>query len=274
MKSFLVAIRSAVSSVIPNLFKVVALMVGVFALAPHALAQNAFVRVNQLGYEIGTNSRAYLMSKSSESGAIFRVVDSTGEVGFSGTVGASSGTWGKFKVYPLDFRVTEEGIYTIRVNGQISANSLSFRIDDPVKLYSQAIANTLYFYQNERDGEDFIKTPLRTAAGHLNDEHAKTFSSPQFDSNDLILSDLAPTGVSIDASGGWWDAGDYLKFVQTHSYTVALMLIGIRDFPKQMGVEAGSSDFTNEAKFGLDWLLKMWDANTDTLYYQVGIGTD
>jgi endoglucanase len=274
MKSFLAAVRSAVFSVVSNSLKAVALIAGVLALAPHALAQNAFVRINQLGYEVGTNSRAYLMSKSSESGAVFSIVDSTGEVGFSGTVGASSGTWGKFKVYPLDFRVTEEGTYTIRVNGPISANSLSFRIDDPVKLYSQAIANTLYFYQNERDGENFIKTPLRTAAGHLNDQHAKTFFSPQFDDNDSILNDLVPTGVSIDASGGWWDAGDYLKFVQTHSYTVALMLIGIRDFPKQMGAGAGSSDFTNEAKFGLDWLLKMWDANTETLYYQVGIGTD
>ena len=30
-----------------------------------------------------------------------------------------------------------------------------------------------------------------------------------------------------------------------------------------------SSDFTNEAKFGVDWLLKMWDDKTQTLYYQV-----
>ena len=82
------------------------------------------------------------------------------------------------------------------------------------------------------------------------------------------------SGGTIDASGGWWDAGDYLKFVQTHSYTVALMLTGIRDFPQQMGAGAGASNFTNEAKFGLKWLRKMWDDDSRTLYYQVGIGTD
>jgi len=52
------------------------------------------------------------------------------------------------------------------------------------------------------------------------------------------------------------------------------MLVGIRDFPAQMGSATNSSDFTKEAKFGLDWLLKMWDSKSQTLYYQVGIGTD
>ncbi|HKV42424.1 MAG TPA: glycoside hydrolase family 9 protein, partial [Blastocatellia bacterium] len=63
----------------------------------------------------------------------------------------------------------------------------------------------------------------------------------------------------------------YLKFVETHSYTVSLMLIGIKDFPDEMG-PGSASDFTAEAKFGLDWLLKMWDDATRTLYYQVGVG--
>src|SRR4029077_17374226 len=141
-------------------------------------------------------------------------------------------------------------------------------------LYSQGLANALSFYQNERDGADFVKTPLRTAAGHLHDENATVFASPQFDADDNMLSALKPVGGTIDASGGWWDAGDYLKFVQTHSYTVALMLTGIRDFPQQMGPGAGASNFMNEAKFGLKWLRKVWDADSRTLYYQVGIGTD
>jgi endoglucanase len=253
-----------------------ALLLGVTALmvSPGMQAGDAFVRVNQLGYETGTQSRAYLMSKTSESGAVFRVVNSSDETEFSGPIGAIVGAWGKFTVYALDFRVAEPGSCTIEVSGPVSATSPRFRIDVPEKLYSAALANALNFYQNERDGSDFIKTPLRGAAGHLNDRHAAVFESPRFDSDDLILGDLKPTGISVDASGGWWDAGDYLKFVQTHSYTVALMLIGVRDFPKQMGSGAGSSDFTAEAKFGVDWLLKMWDPDSETLYYQVGIGTD
>ena len=43
------------------------------------------------------------------------------------------------------------------------------------------------------------------------------------------------SAITIDASGGWWDAGDYLKFVHATSYTDALLLTGVRDFPAQMG---------------------------------------
>ena len=77
----------------------------------------------------------------------------------------------------------------------------------------------------------------------------------------------------IDASGGWWDAGDYMKFVETHSYTVAMMLTGVRDFPGQMGSGSSASNFTAEATFGLDWLQKMWADSSKTLYYQVAVAS-
>jgi endoglucanase len=60
--------------------------------------------------------------------------------------------------------------------------------------------------------------------------------------------------------------------VQTTSYAVDLQLIGVRDFPQQMGAAAGRSNFSEEARFGLEWLMRMWDDSTGTLYYQVGIG--
>ncbi len=239
-----------------------------------ARAENNFIRVNQIGYELGANGRAYLMAKGLETGATFDLEDSSGKTIFSSPIGAQPGTWGNFTVYALDFPASRVGVFTIEVRGPFPAASPSFRIDTAQRLYSQGVRNALNFYQNERDGANFIKTPLRSAPGHLNDQHASAYASPQFDSNDLIIGNLASTGATLDASGGWWDAGDYLKFVQTHSYTVALMLIGIRDFPGQMGSSAGSSDFSAEAAFGLEWLQKMWDDDSRTLYYQVGIGTD
>jgi endoglucanase len=52
-----------------------------------------------------------------------------------------------------------------------------------------------------------------------------------------------------------------------------MMLVGVRDFPNQLGAGASSSNFTTEAQFGLDWLEKMWADGTKTLYYQVGVSS-
>ncbi len=237
-------------------------------------AAGNFVRVNQAGYVSNAPKRAYLMTSSSSAGASFSVLNSSGSPVFSAAIGPDQGPWGSFThVFALDFdSVTAAGTYTISVIGSISASSLSFPIDSGANLYSTPLANTLYFYENERDGANFIATPLRAAAGHLNDQHAKVYFTPTFNKKDSA-GPLTPTGAIIDASGGWWDAGDYMKFVETHSYTVALMLVGVRDFPNQMGGGSATSNFTAEAKFGLDWLQKMWDDNTKTFYYQVAVAS-
>ncbi len=48
-----------------------------------ARAENTFIRVNQVGYELSTSGRAYLMAKGSETGASFDVEDSFGKSVFS-----------------------------------------------------------------------------------------------------------------------------------------------------------------------------------------------
>ncbi len=243
-------------------------------LAASASAQTSFVRVQQIGYVASAPKRAYLMSSVASAGASFSVLNSSGSPVYSAAIGTSQGAWGTFThVYALDFDpVSAVGTYKISVSGSISATSPSFQINTGSALYAPPLANTLSFYQNERDGANYIASPLRSAAAHLNDAHAKVYFSPTFNRKDNAGT-LTPTGAVIDASGGWWDAGDYLKFVETHSYTVALMADGIRDFPSQMGAGSTTSNFTAEAKFGLDWLQKMWDDNTKTLYYQVSVAS-
>ena len=235
----------------------------------------AFVRVNQVGYPANGSKRAYLMASGVETGATFAVKNSGGTTLFSGPIGANLGSWSNSypDVYALDFStVTAAGTYTITVSGPIAASSPTFKIDSAANVYSNPLANSLFFYQNERDGPNFIASPLRTAAGHVNDQSATVYITPSTNNNGRFSGDLKPVSPAtvIDASGGWWDAGDYLKFVQTTSYTLGVLLIGARDFPNQMG--AGSSDFTAEGKFGLDWMQHMWDDNNKVLYYQVGIG--
>jgi endoglucanase len=236
----------------------------------------AFVRVNQVGYPADAAKRAYLMTSVAETGATFSVNNASGEAVFSAPVGADLGSWSSTysHVYALDFdAVATAGSYTISVSGPVPATSPTLRVDTGANVYAEPLANALSFYQTERDGPDFIPNALRTAPAHLNDQDAMTYLTPNVNPSGRFSGDLQPLGVRVDGSGGWWDAGDYIKGVQTLGYTTDLLLAGVRDFPSQMGAGAATSDFTAEAKFGTDWLLRMWDDPTQTFYYQVGIGT-
>jgi len=237
---------------------------------------SAFVRVNQVGYPAAGSKRAYLMSSVAETGATFTVRTAGGTAVLTAPVGANLGKWstGYPNVYALDFTgVTAAGSYTIAVSGPAAGSSPAFRIDTGANVYAGALANSVSFYQNERDGPNYIPSALRTAPGHLNDQNAMTYLTPNANSSGRFSGDLTPLGVRIDASGAWWDAGDYIKGVQTESYTTDMLLAGVRDFPAYLGAGSATSNMTAEARFGADWLLRMWDDSTSTLYYQVGIGT-
>ena len=227
----------------------------------------------------------------------------SGQIVYTAPIGALLGTWSNsatltYSVYALDFTVPAGDGYSISVAGPVAAVSPVFPVADPMTLYSGLLLNTKFFYETERDGPNYIPNALRTAPGHLNDARASVFQTPPLDSNDSItttVTPLTPTGAVIDASGGWWDAGDYMKYVETTSYTVTLQEIGIRDFPNQMGAHApvnpaappnsisyagnasgapASANFATEAGFGIEFLMKMWDDTTKTLYYQVGNSQD
>src|ERR1700691_4031021 len=287
----------------------IALILGVMlASASLARGQSAYVRVNQIEYEAGNAPfRAYLMSTVTEDGATFKVVNAEAHSAYSGRVGALLGVWSNsqklsYQVYALDFSVAQHDLYTISVSGPAPAISPSFAVDDADVLYPGLLLNTLFFYETERDGPHYVHHALRSAPGHLKDENAQVYETPPLDSNDFIdnkppVKPLVPSHTpNLNAAGGWWDAGDYMKYVETVSYTTALMEVGIRDFPRQMGPGAplnppappasisyagasapgapASSDFTGEANFGLAWLMKMWDDKTKTLYYQVDNSQD
>jgi endoglucanase len=240
-----------------------------------AAASSTFIRVNQLGYPSAAPKRAYLMSHRDESGADFSVQRTQGAVALAGTVGASLGSWSaRFDhVYALDFDgVQTPGTYTITLAGRTPTSSPAFAIAPAQALFEAPLANALSFYQNERDGPEYIPSALRSAPAHLNDQTATAYLTPKVNAEGEFKGELSALDETLNASGGWWDAGDYLKFVQTTSYAVDLQLIGVRDFPAQMGLSARASNFTEEARFGIEWLLRMWNDSTRTLYYQVGIG--
>ncbi len=225
------------------------------------------VRVNQAGYAVHGSKEALLMATGTVHGAHFTVVDAHGRPALRGRLGRSRGTWNRRwpHVYGMDFSALDRpGAYTLRAAG---ARSRRFRIVAP-GAYRGLVANALRYFQAQRDGPDAIPGVLARRPSHLRDRAAATFSVPRYRRDRLTGGLSGPTG-SVDVAGGWSDAGDYLKFVETASFDEVMLVFALRQYPS--GVPDGGA-LRAEARFGSDWLLKMWDAKRGVLYYQVGLG--
>jgi endoglucanase len=240
------------------------------------LSASAYVRVNQVGYVDSGPKQALLMASIPETGARFSVLNSSGQVVYSAAIGARQpGTWNSNfpYVYALDFSaVGTDGTYSLTVKGPVTAHSLSFAIGTGANLYSGLLKNAVFFYQAQQDGSNVNSSVMGRQPSHLTDSSASVYQTPTYNSNDVLTSNLVKVGGPVDVSGGWFDAGDYLKFVETASYTTDIMLLAARNYPTLLG-SGGVADVASQAKSGLEWLLKMWNDSTQTLYYQVGIGS-
>ena len=236
-----------------------------------AYAASAHVRVNQVGYLTTGSKQAVLMASEAERDATFKVVRVGGGVVYSRPVGSpSSHGWNNVydKLYVLDFSaVTTPGTYSIHVSGPVPATSPQFRIATGAALYAQLLTDQLFFFQTQRDGTNVKAAVMHRQPAHRTDAAAFTYAPPHYNDDGVLQGPLKRLGKATrDVAGGWFDAGDYLKFTHTTAYVLAGMLLGRRDYP---GVPAG---FAAEARFGLRWLMQMWDDDQRVLYYQVGIG--
>jgi endoglucanase len=256
------------------------LLAGVSLAGGSGTAQAATVgllRINQVGYADGGAKEAFLLTRSAVSGAEWRLVDSRGKAVASGRTGAALGGWSAAypDVYLIDFSsVRRDGRYHLVVSGAAAAESSTFTIGPAAAVFAKPAADATAFFQAQRDGAGTIPGLLDRAPSHLNDTKAAVYDWPEFTDPDSDTIKAAPTpaggtaDLAVDVSGGWFDAGDYLKFTETTSYAVAALEIAAR----QTGATPGST-LGAEAQYGLDWLDKMWDAKTGTLLIQVGLGS-
>ena len=109
--------------------------------------------------------------------------------------------------------------------------------------YAKALQMSLYFYECQQ-------------AGHLPEWNRVEWRG---DSN-----------VNDEVDGGWYDAGDHVKFNLPMSYTAAMLAWGLYAYPE--GVEACGemTNYINNLKWVLDYLAAC-DLG-DSVVYQVGIG--
>jgi hypothetical protein len=222
----------------------------------------AWIRINLAGYKPGGIKVAVWGSKENATIDNFQVIDkTTGKVVYENKAGNPYGPYGPFhQTYRLDFSAFKKpGSYSLKAGNAVSPE---FRIADDV--YKGAADFALKYMRQQRSGYNpYLKDSCHTHDGY-------TMYGPM------------PDSTHIDVSGGWHDATDYLQYSMTSANATYHLLAAYRDFPKVFGDEHlangldgknNVADVFDEARWGLDWLLKM-HPREDWLFNQLADDRD
>lgn len=224
-------------------------------------AEGVAVKVNQVGYLASSIKKAII---SGDAEGPFRLVsEESGETLYTGTLSlAVQDSAAGETVRQADFSdFAQPGVYRLEADG--AGRSYPFEIAE--QLYGSELTLMLRSYTLQRSGVE-IDDPLsgvKVSAGHFQDREAVL----AFDDG------ITKQGEMIDAFGGWYDAGDFGKYISPAAVTVGQLLLsfelnpgsypeGQMSFPE--GLESnqqGVPDLLSEVRFELDWMLKMQRAD-------------
>ncbi len=213
--------------------------------------QHTFIRINQLGYLPDGPKTAVACSLDSTAISSFTLQDSEGKVVFGPRKAISSGSFAACaSTHRLDFSSFHKpGRFVLVAGGSVSPP-----VFISAKAYDGA-ADTLLDYMREQQSgfNTVVKDSIHKLDGRIVDHPTRT--------NEFI-----------NVSGGWADASDYLQYVTTSANATFVMLMAYRDNPKAFadnfdarGLPGanGLPDVLDEAKHGLDWLLRMYPGKED-----------
>ena len=210
-------------------------------------SQGILIRTNLIGYRPESVKRGLLLSRTPCNVKEFAIHDAlTGQVlkKFTGVKPAEG-----YKNYEAALRLDfssfrSEGAFFLAVNG---AKSSIFRIGENV--FDGSADFLLHYIRQQQCGYN----PLLKDSCHTHDG--------------FIIYNDSLHGKPIDATGGWHDASDYLRYSATSSTAVFQMLLASKLFPGAFNDlfnadgdrgKNGQPDIRDASKWGLDWLNKMY----------------
>lgn len=208
-------------------------------------------KINQLGYR-KDDIKTVIFADLTEDDTTFTVVDeSTGESVYEGTMTEPKANIASGEQNCSgDFSsVKKAGTYKIVTSK--GEESVSFTIGDQV--YDGTFKDVVKMLYLQRCGME------------LDSSLAGDFAHPACHAE---MATIYGTDTRIDVSGGWHDAGDYGRYVVSGAKAVADMLLAYEKNPEAFSDHCGIpesgdgiNDALQEAKYELDWMLKMQDSS-------------
>jgi endoglucanase len=160
--------------------------------------------------------------------------------------------------------LTKKGSFVVLVPGV--GHSYVFEISDDANRVAAVTTLKGYYYQR--------------ASMPLDEKYAGKWHRSTGHPDDVVYihSSAAtkerPEGTIISTPGGWYDAGDYNKYIVNSGISMGTLLSAYEDFPayfKQVNTNIPESadavpDILNEAIYNLRWMLTMQDPNDGGVY--------
>ena len=228
----------------------------VLSLTTAASAATAYI--NQIGYRVDDTKEFALVDGN---GSV-EIVDASGATVLTATPSAAS-NWQPSgqNVQLVDFSdLNTPGTYSIKVGGQVVRQDLKIAANT----YEDAVKASLKWYYYQRASmalEESYAGKWARAAGHTN-------ASVQ------LHSSTGESG-SINSTKGWYDAGDYGRYIVNSGITTYTLLSLYEHFPDyfktlkwNIPAEGTLPDLLAEIKYNLDWMLTM-QASDGGVYHKL-----
>lgn len=222
------------------------------------------IRVNQLGFAPQAHKVAVLPAGAT--GEVEVIDAASGKVAWRGRTRPAA-TWKESDeaVMLADFSsLTRPGEYRIRADGAAPSERFVLRSGVYAELNRAALKA---FYYN--------RSGMALGAAHAG-AYARAAGHP--DTRVLVHASAAskarPEGTVIASAKGWYDAGDYNKYIVNSGISTYTLLAAFEHYPdyfarKRTGIpESGNRlpDILDEALWNLEWMLTMQDPHDGGVY--------
>lgn len=226
------------------------------------------IRFNQLGFYPSEEKVAVYVGQSPVEEFEVRNVDN-GEVVYSSVVSAPrTSAFSDKHTFVLDFSsVVTPGKYRLELAGV--GQSGEFEINSSILAEVAKAGIKAFYYQRASTSiEEQYAGKWHRDAAHLDDKILVHSSA---------ASTLRPEGTVIVSSKGWYDAGDYNKYIVNSGFTVGVLLSLYEDYPEQINSlninipesKNATPDLLDEIHWNLDWMLTMQDPADGGVYHKL-----